>query len=450
MNAIKQQPRFGRRTGLAQILYLGQTQSWHGILSVLILCQVLVANGYAYDGPKRPFGNEHISPSTNRLASVTRTDLVRERLPSSITDRLQDPAWQSEYGSTALTPAFERLISERSQAQGNAARSEAADSLFALADQLQTDDLSQSLQLRLSTAYRFRDLGLDMLREQVTRVVESAPRHPAAASALRMFGTQAMLNSNNNPETPEFDEAIESFEALRRLFLRSGSDFQAGAFHNFSNSMMHLATLYSIRGDRQLAIETRDTLLHHEWLPLSEQEAINLLLANARDYAKSNNAVDAVRHFDAITRLFPTYGRENGEIVTLLHERAVAHGHPLNSEDFASLMSNVFYSDEYKSFALQRARVGNALATALASDPWSSAMVLEDLSESITHYPEDLNPIRYTEPQLLHMQRLHADALARLYVIYSFELPDRDRLAEVVEELREHFPKHSLLNRTGQ
>jgi hypothetical protein len=394
--------------------------------------------GYA----EREHNRKKVSIETLQL-----TDVVRERLPLAVVEQ-----WQNAYltakpvSSPEVEARFRREINAKASIKDRAGRIEAAESLLTAAEALEAEGLIAPYRTRIKAIYQFRDLGLGFLSEHLGQIADEAQTHPASADALRILGTQAMLLSGGQTGSEAFAIAINAFERCRQLFETGDLGYQSRAYSDYANSVMHLANLYSLQGDFAAAVETRNAILLHEWVPLSEPEVLSQLLSNAQDLVKLNDAAGAVAHYDAIIRMFPEYGQDDGEIVHLLSARARAFGYRMGSEEFTQKYDEIFQAQAYRKFTLQRASVGNVLATSLARQPDRAVVILHDYATSIEEYLAQDNPLGYSNRQLDDLRLLHADALARLYVAYAWQIPNEELLGQAVEKLQRYYPQHSLLH----
>lgn len=224
-------------------------------------------------------------------------------------------------------------------------------------------------------------------------------------------------------------------ERAIRMFEKSSNDgFRAATWENYTRVLSVLAGFESLAGNYDRAIELRTRWLDHDWLPLGEDDAINLLRNNALDHKAAKRWDQAVGAYDQLFLSFPEYGWDDGTIVYLMREHAEAHGLNDLSIAHAELLEPIFHDPRLKRFVTQRATLGHQWAMALwANDKGRGALAHEELRTLIETHKQDLDWTPGTP-----IPQIYATTLAILRGYYD-SIGDDDRAAEVQKRHEELF-----------
>ena len=387
----------------------------------------------------------HDEAESSRPDPESYSNVVRGPLPKFMRERMLTDVWRTNFSPRQMREETRDFLREMSAVRGEAARREAAIALSIRADLLQPEDLGEANTLRMRAAFAFRDLGVEFLRRELLKVVETAPSHWRSVDALRLLGTQEMLQAGFMQGPDSYEDAVRTFSQLRDHFESGDLDLQIGSHRHYVNGMFHLANLKKIRGRDDRAIEIRDVLLRHEWLPLSEEKALIALLDNARAAMRLDDDPRAAMYYDLLFEHFPEHGYDDGRIVDLKVERVLAEGHPRLSPQSADRFEEIYRDPRFESFVPQRVRLGTNIAVARAGDPARSAEMFEEVSALVANLYARQGHLELTAEQQEQIRVLYGNALANLVQLYELHLRDQPGRQRAVEELKQEFPDDSPL-----
>ena len=374
------------------------------------------------------------------------SNLVRERLPEFATQRMMSREWRTQFGPRPVRESARSFLNDLSTVEGEAERRNAAAALSARADLLELDDMGEALAFRTQAAFAFRDLGVAYLRDELLKAVDAAPGHPKSIDALRLLGSQEMLQAGFMQGPDSYEDAVGTFSKLRDLFESGDLDLQIGSHRHYVNGMFHLANLKKIRGRDDRAIEIRDVLLRHEWVPLSEEKALIALLDNARAARRLNDHERAVMYYDLVFEHFPEHGYDDGLIVDLKVERVLAEGHHRLSPQSADRFEEIYHDPRFESYVPQRVRLGMTIAVARAGEPARSAEMCEEIRALVRELYAQGEHRRFTAEQQVQIRSDYGYSLAKLVQLYGLQLQDQPALQSALEELRSEFSDDNPLH----